>query len=152
MAYRFLGVKLLPGTHHLFLGMGRMFPGTPKLVLGTFWLLGTTPPFPRTLERFLGMPNITVGPETPCRGLLVQFTKEGTRVYRQDTAGSGKNQKRQHSQANQKYHQKAPSVSCDAHSGVKRVAFHYLGFFCACQVQRLPYSSDCHSPAPTILQ
>jgi hypothetical protein len=28
-----------------------MFPGTPKLFLGTFWLLGT-------LERFLGMPKI----------------------------------------------------------------------------------------------
>jgi hypothetical protein len=55
MAYRFLGVKLLPGTHHLFLGTGRMFPGTPKLFLGTSWLLGTTQPFLGTLERFLGM-------------------------------------------------------------------------------------------------
>jgi hypothetical protein len=71
MAYRFLGVKLLPGTHHLFLGMGRMFPGTPKLVLGIFWLLGTTPPFLGTLERFLGMPKIKVVPETPYRGLLI---------------------------------------------------------------------------------
>jgi hypothetical protein len=44
MAYRFLGVKLLPGTQ--------------KLFLGTFWLLGTTPPFLGTLERFLGMPKI----------------------------------------------------------------------------------------------
>jgi hypothetical protein len=43
MAYWFLGIKLLPGTHHLFLGIGRMFPGTPKLFLGTFWLLGTVP-------------------------------------------------------------------------------------------------------------
>jgi hypothetical protein len=30
------GVKLLPGTHHLFLGIGWMFLGTPKLFLGTF--------------------------------------------------------------------------------------------------------------------
>jgi hypothetical protein len=52
-----------------------------------------------------------------------QQVKEGTRVYRQDTAGSGKNLKRQ---ANQKYHQNGPSVSCGAHSGVKRIAFHYL--------------------------
>jgi len=44
MAYRFLGVKLLPETQ-------KLFPGT-------FWLLGTTPPFPGTLERFLGMPKI----------------------------------------------------------------------------------------------
>jgi len=58
MAYWFLGIKLLPGTQHLFLGIGRMFPGTPKLFLGTFWLLGTTPPFLGTLERFLGMPKI----------------------------------------------------------------------------------------------
>jgi hypothetical protein len=29
----------------------------------------------------------------------------------------GKNLKRQHSQANQKYHEYAPSVSCGAHSG-----------------------------------
>jgi hypothetical protein len=58
MAYWFLGVKLLPGTHYLFLGIGRIFPGTPKLFLGAFWLLGTTPPFLGTLERFLGMPKI----------------------------------------------------------------------------------------------
>src|SRR2546423_8813876 len=57
MAYRFLGVKLLPGTHHLFLGIGRMFLGTPKLFLGTSWLLGTTQPFLGTLEQFLGMPK-----------------------------------------------------------------------------------------------
>ena len=44
--------------------------------------------------------------------------------------GAAKGLKRQHSQANQKYHQKAPSVSCGAHSGVKRIAFHYLGFLC----------------------
>jgi hypothetical protein len=79
MAYRFLGVKLLPGTHHLFLGMGRMFLGTLKLVLGTFWLLGTTPPFLGTLERFLGMPKIKVVPETPYRGLLVHFTHSAIR-------------------------------------------------------------------------
>ena len=36
--YRFLGVKLLPRMHHLFLRIGRMFPGT--------------------LEQFLGMPKI----------------------------------------------------------------------------------------------
>jgi len=60
MAYWFLGVKLLPGT--------------PKLFLGTFWLLGMTPPFLGTLERFLGMPKIKVVPETPYRGLLVHFT------------------------------------------------------------------------------
>src|SRR5436305_1905292 len=47
MAYRFLGVKLLPGTHHLFLGIGRMFLGTPKLVLGTFWPPGNDPAVPR---------------------------------------------------------------------------------------------------------
>jgi hypothetical protein len=58
MAYRFLGVKLLPGTHHLFLGIDRMFPGTPKLFLGTLWLLGMTLPFLGTLERFLGIPKI----------------------------------------------------------------------------------------------
>jgi hypothetical protein len=50
--------------------------------------------------------------------------------------GSSKNLKRQHSQANQKYHQKAPSVSCGAHSGFKRIAFHYLGIFCTCQGRR----------------
>src|SRR5947209_17683583 len=72
MAYRFLGVKLLPGTHHLFLG-------TPKLVLGTFWLLGTTPPFLGTLERFLGMPKIKVLPETPYRGLLIHFIHSAIR-------------------------------------------------------------------------
>ena len=42
---------------------------------------------------------------------------------RQDTAGSGKSLKRQHSQ---KYHQKAPSISCGAHSGVKRGIFSVL--------------------------
>ena len=72
MAYRFLGVKLLPGTHHLFLGIGRMFPGTLKLLLGIFWLLGT-------LEQFLGMPKIKVVPETPYRGLLVHFTHSAIR-------------------------------------------------------------------------
>src|SRR5271168_3129571 len=61
MAYRFLGVKLLPGTHHLFLGIGRRFLGTPKL------------------KRFLGMPKIKVVPETPYRGLLVRFTHSTTR-------------------------------------------------------------------------
>jgi hypothetical protein len=45
------------------------------------------------------------------------------RHERRHTAGSGKSLKRQHSQANQKYHQNAPSVSCGAHSGVKRIAF-----------------------------
>jgi hypothetical protein len=56
-----------------------MFPGTTKLFLGTFWLLGTTPPFLGTLERFLGMPKIKVVPETPYRGLLVHFTHSAIR-------------------------------------------------------------------------
>ena len=62
MGYRFLGVKLLPGTHHLFLGIGWMFPGTPKLFLGTSWLLGTT-------QRFLVLWR---GPEGRAKHRVVQ--------------------------------------------------------------------------------
>jgi hypothetical protein len=53
MAYRFLGVKLLLETHHLFLGIGWIFPGMPK---------------------------IKVVPETPYRGLLCTFHTLGNKV------------------------------------------------------------------------
>src|SRR5436305_7047413 len=45
------GIDIAATPTVLNLGIGRMFPGTPKLFLGTFWLLGT-------LEQFLGMPKI----------------------------------------------------------------------------------------------
>jgi hypothetical protein len=51
MVYRFLEIKLLLETHHLFLEIGRMFLETLKLFLGIFWLLETIPPFLGTLER-----------------------------------------------------------------------------------------------------
>jgi hypothetical protein len=50
MAYRFLGVKLLPGTHHLFPGIGRMFPGTPKIVPGNILAPGNDSAVPGNAE------------------------------------------------------------------------------------------------------
>ena len=41
----------------------------------------------------------------------------GGRSIAKTRQGGGKNLRRQHSQANQKYYEYAPSVSCGAHSG-----------------------------------
>ena len=49
------GVKLLPGRHRVFLGMGQTLPGTPELFLGAFLLLGKTHRFLGTLKQFLGI-------------------------------------------------------------------------------------------------
>jgi hypothetical protein len=45
MAMLFPGAFWLLGSRFAFLGMERMFPGTPALFLGTFWLLGKGPSF-----------------------------------------------------------------------------------------------------------
>jgi hypothetical protein len=55
MAMLFPGAFWLLGSRFAFLGMERMFPGTPALFLGTFWLLGKGPSFLGTLRWFLGI-------------------------------------------------------------------------------------------------
>jgi hypothetical protein len=55
MAMLFPGAFWLLGSRVAFLGMERMFPGTPALFLGTFWLLGKGPSFLGTLRWFLGI-------------------------------------------------------------------------------------------------
>jgi hypothetical protein len=68
----FLRASWLLGSRFAFLGMGRMFPGTPASFLGTFWLLGKTPSFLGTLKWFLGIDHRIVsssaaGPTYPLK-------------------------------------------------------------------------------------
>ena len=55
--------------------------------------------------------------------------KGGAIFWAETRQGAGKNLKRQHSQANQKYHEYAPSVSCGAHSGSNASPFVTWDFF-----------------------